>query len=151
MNFPYTAPFFGSIICLEFTIGKGNPIRENCCSWKAECVKFLLVESGILGFGIRNTAQVIRNPTNDWSLESKFYLQRLKSSTWNPESMAWNPESKTVLDSLTWANEWLTFPGEGCLPFFISWICLQETHLFINRHVYIIRLPTSLWLCRLII
>ena len=117
MNFPYTAPFFGSIICLEFTICKGNPIRENCCSWKVECVKFLLVESGILGFGIRNTAQVIRNPTNDWSLESKFHLQRLKSSTWNPESMAWNPESKTVLDSLTWANEWLTFPREGCLPF----------------------------------
>ena len=27
----------------------------------------LLVESGILGFQIRNTAQGIRNPTNDWN------------------------------------------------------------------------------------
>ena len=48
--------------------------------------KILQVESGILGFGICNTRP------------------RLKSSTWNPESTAWNPESKTVLDSLTWAN-----------------------------------------------
>ena len=31
---------------------------------------FLLVESGIVGFGIRNIAQVIRNPTIDWNLES---------------------------------------------------------------------------------
>ena len=37
------------------------------------CVKFLLVESGILGFGIRNTAQGIQNPTKDWNPESKFY------------------------------------------------------------------------------
>ena len=65
-----------------------------------ESGKFLPMESGILGFGIRNTAQEIRNPTNDWNPESAFYWQILKSSTWNPESIAWNPESKTVLDSL---------------------------------------------------
>ena len=59
-----------------------------------ESTKFLFVESGIL-----NTAQGIRNPTNDWNPESKFHGQRLESSTWNPESTAWNPESKTVLDS----------------------------------------------------
>ena len=47
---------------------------------------FLLVESEILGFGIRNTAQGIRNPTNDWNPESKFHWQKLESSTWNPES-----------------------------------------------------------------
>ena len=28
--------------------------------------KVLFEESGILGFGIRNSAQRIRNPTNDW-------------------------------------------------------------------------------------
>ena len=71
---------------------KGIRILE---SWK-----FLLEESGILGFGIWNTAQGIRNPTNDWNPESKFHWQRLESSSWNPESTAWNPESKTVLDSL---------------------------------------------------
>ena len=44
----------------------------------------LLVESGILGFGIQNTAQGIRNSPNDR----------------NPESTAWDPECKTVLDPL---------------------------------------------------
>ena len=39
-------------------------------------------KSGILGFGIRNTAQGIRNPINDWNPISK------------------NPESKDILDSL---------------------------------------------------
>ena len=38
-----------------------------------ESGKFLLVESGILGFGIRNTAQGIRNPTNVWNPEFKFH------------------------------------------------------------------------------
>ena len=37
------------------------------------------MESGILGFGIRNTAPGIRNPTNDWNLESKFHLQKMGS------------------------------------------------------------------------
>ena len=34
--------------------------------------KLLLVESGILGFGIRKTAERIRNLTSDWNPESKF-------------------------------------------------------------------------------
>ena len=66
--------------------------------------KFLLIKFEILGFGIRNTAQGIRNPTDNWNPESKFYWQILESSTWNPESTRWNPESKTVLDSLLWGN-----------------------------------------------
>ena len=35
--------------------------------------KFLLVKSGILRTGIRNTAHGIRNPTKDWNSESKFH------------------------------------------------------------------------------
>ena len=35
-----------------------------------ESRNFLLVESGILGFGIRNPALRIRNPTKDWNPES---------------------------------------------------------------------------------
>ena len=46
----------------------------------------------MLSFGIQNTAQGIRNPTNDWNPESKFH--------WNPESVECDPESKAVLDSL---------------------------------------------------
>ena len=56
--------------------------------------KFLLMESGIPGFGIRKTAQAIRKPINDWNPES--------SSTdkeWNPVPR--KPKSKTVLHSLT--------------------------------------------------
>ena len=52
------------------------------------------MESGILGYGIRNTVQGFRNPTYDWNPESKSYLQGLESSTSNPESTGWNPESK---------------------------------------------------------
>ena len=37
------------------------------------------MESTILGFGIQNTAKGIRNPTNDWNPESKFYGQILES------------------------------------------------------------------------
>ena len=45
----------------------GNLYSQNPESWK-----FLLVESGILGFGIRNLALGIRNPTKDWNPESEF-------------------------------------------------------------------------------
>ena len=38
-----------------------------------ESEKFLLVETGILGSGIRKTAEGIRNPTYDWNPESKFH------------------------------------------------------------------------------
>ena len=46
--------------------------------------KFVLLKSGTLGFGIRNTAQRIRNPSNDWSPESKFQWQ--EPGTWWLES-----------------------------------------------------------------
>ena len=42
---------------------------RNFCEWNSESEIFLLVGSGNLGFGIRNTAQGVRNPTND--LESE--------------------------------------------------------------------------------
>ena len=89
----------------------------------------LLVESGIQkNFAnceiqdcwlrnLRNTAQGIRIPTNDWNPESKFHSQRLKLSTWNPESNAWNPEFKTILDSL--ASLTLT-------KFFMKWGKVRE-------------------------
>ena len=38
--------------------------------------KTLLVESEILGFGIPNTAQGIRNPTIDWNPESKLHWKK---------------------------------------------------------------------------
>ena len=44
--------------------------------WNLESEKCLLVEYGFLGFEIRNTAQGIRNPTNELSQESKFHWQK---------------------------------------------------------------------------
>ena len=35
--------------------------------------KFLLVKSGTMGFGIRNSTQVIRNSANDKNLECEFH------------------------------------------------------------------------------
>ena len=74
--------------------------------------KIVLVESGILGFGMRNIAQGIQNSTNDWNSgvpESKFHWEKRESSSWNREFTVWNPESGTVLDSLTWADLNVTF------------------------------------------
>ena len=45
-----------------------TPFKE---IWIPESGKSLPLESGILSYGIWNTAQRIRNPTNDWSPESK--------------------------------------------------------------------------------
>ena len=47
--------------------------------------------------GIRNTAEGLRNPTNDWnpsSTDKESWIQYLES---DPEFLAWNPESKTLL------------------------------------------------------
>ena len=52
----------------------------NFCLWNLEAQKIFLLASGILGFGIRNTAQRIRNPSNDWNPESNFYWQRLEDT-----------------------------------------------------------------------
>ena len=55
--------------CLPFAPCKGIRIPESRI--------FLLVESGILGFGIRNPAVRIRNPTKDWNPE--FNLLKIHS------------------------------------------------------------------------
>ena len=45
--------------------GFRNPEVRHFCLWNPKSGKILLAESGIIGFGIRNTAQKIRNPTNN--------------------------------------------------------------------------------------
>ena len=42
-------------------------------------IKDLLLESGILSFGIRNPAQEIHNPPNDWNLEFQFYWKGIQN------------------------------------------------------------------------
>ena len=53
--------------------------------------------SGILGFGIRNTGQGIRNPTSDWNPESS------ASEIQNPR-LSWIP---ALLSVFTWRHGWI--------------------------------------------
>ena len=62
-----------------------------------ESVKFLLVESGILGFGIRNTAQGIRNPTKDWNP-----IQGSSRKDWNQVPGIRNPRCGIQNPRLSW-------------------------------------------------
>ena len=62
-----------------------------------ESAKFLLVESGILGFGIRNTAQGIRNPTKDWNP-----IQVSSRKDWNQVPGIRNPRLGIQNPRLSW-------------------------------------------------
>ena len=76
--------FYTEVIKIDVDASyKGIPIPE--------AQKILLVESGILDFGICNTAQGIRNCT----------IRDSSSTDKNPEPTMWNSESKTVLGFLT--------------------------------------------------
>ena len=67
----------------------------------------LLVEPGILGFGIRKLAQGIRNPANDWNSESKFYRQGIR----NPVPGIRNPQ-RAIYNSKWIANEAVIFQSK---------------------------------------
>ena len=64
------------------------------------------MKSGILVFGIRNTAQGIVNPTNNWNQEPKLHSQRIRNSV--PGFR--NPEFKTFLDSL---KAWFSYAADA--------------------------------------
>ena len=67
-------------------IGIDSEIRDIFCLWFLESAKISLVESRILGFGIWNTAQGIRNPTNDQVPLAKTGIQYLESGIHGVES-----------------------------------------------------------------
>ena len=67
------------------------------------------MRSEIRGFGIRSTAQEIRNPSNDWNLDCNFHGDRISS----PVPGIQNPRS-------------------GILNPRLSWILLHEAKLVIN-------------------
>ena len=60
--------------------------------------------------------------------------------SWNPESTGWNPESKTVMDSLTWADLLATILSLDNVGAFFSLTMTRkpthQTHInaIINRH-----------------
>ena len=53
--------------------GLRHPGNFCLCLGIWEICAFGILEIGILVFGIRNSAQGIRNPTNDWNPESRFH------------------------------------------------------------------------------
>ena len=56
-----------------FTLCKGIRFQNlgNFCLYESGLREKFVLESGILGFGIRNTAQGIRKPTDNWNPKSK--------------------------------------------------------------------------------
>ena len=64
-----------------------------------ECEKFMHVESGLLGFGIQNTAEVLRIPDNNWNPESKFHLKLIRNPVLgvpSPERRIQNPRQSWI-------------------------------------------------------
>ena len=83
--------------------GFRNP--KNFWSWNPQSEKIWIKESGILGFGIRNTARGIQNPANDWNAEYRIQVPLTK--IWNPGTDIGNPgRGIRNLDSLTW-GQWI--------------------------------------------
>ena len=77
-----------------FHPSKGNLDSRIFCYWNTK-------SSNFIGFGIRNTAQGILNPTDD--------KNRAESSTSSPQSKVWNHKFKTVSDSLTWGEIFILY------------------------------------------
>ena len=71
------------------------------CLWNPESRKSLIVKSGILVFGIRNSAHGIWNSANNGNFIQVPLTRAPESSTWNLESTAWSPESNAKFDYLT--------------------------------------------------
>ena len=74
--------------CKVLVIRIRNPENFACGIRNPET--FLLVEYGIVGFGIQNSAQGIRTPLNDWNTypESRFHWYRIR----NPVPAIRNPQ-----------------------------------------------------------
>ena len=88
----------------------GKSVHSEYWKWKSWSL-----ESGI------QVLQGIRNPANEWNLESRFHWQKNPESiTWNPESIAWNPKFKIVLN-------YLTMSGAG----------KRFSYLLIYLHIYL--------------
>ena len=90
------------------------------CLWNPESGNVLLVEFGILGFGIRNTVQGIRNPTDDCNPESKFHWQNPVLGNRNPLLRIQNPQRPCWTfkgkSRVRWGRGW----GRGKLACFLK-------------------------------
>ena len=130
--------------------------------WISKSEKFLLSEFEILGFGIWNSFQRIRNPANVWNLGSKFHLQGIRNPFLVLSKPLWLV--RTVLcrgvgiaqflfnrrlvvapvrntKKLNWSLFWITLLMDGCASKILFWfltmkyICsgLGQTSDFMRR------------------
>ena len=74
MNSDYTSKdislHVGYLSCLDAGLNRDLSIAPCKGIRNPESTNFVLVESGILGFGIQNPALRIQNPAKDWNPES---------------------------------------------------------------------------------
>ena len=117
-----TDVFAGFILACYHDVGIAGPANSlrklaPCKEiWSPESEKFLLVDTRILGFETRKTAQGIWNPTDDRIWYPSPTESGIHYLGTHAESIAWNPESKTVLDCLPWGENtvvWCCSPLQG--------------------------------------
>ena len=110
------AAFMGVICWWLVNSTADRPIERNPNFWIQEN---FYCGIGILGFGIGNTAQGIRNPTNESRIQGPLTKSR------NPAPGIRNPDSKTLLDSFTCGEAELQPTILSLwLPFWLFWWAL---------------------------
>ena len=125
--------------------GFRNP--KNFWSWNPQAGKIWIMESGILGFGIRNTARGIQNPANDWNAEY-YRIQVPLTKIWNPGTGIGNPgRGIRNPDSLTWRQwievnlKYVEFQNYAILKMKVRW--LVSSFFFLVVVIIIIRGSSS--------
>ena len=114
--------------------GFRNP--KNFWSWNPQSRKIWIMESGILGFGIRNTARGIQNPANDWNAEYRIQVPLTK--IWNPGTGIGNPgRGIRNPDSLTWGQwievnlKYVEFQNYAILKMKVRWLVSSFFFFFV--------------------
>ena len=114
--------------------GFRNP--KNFWSWNPQSGKIWIMESGILGFGIRNTARGIQNHANDWNAEYRIQVPLTK--IWNPGTGIGNPgRGIRNPDSLTWGQwievnlKYVDFQNYAILKMKVRWLVSSFFFFFV--------------------
>ena len=114
----------------------GNFLLEESGIWE-----LLLVKKGILGSGMRNPAEGIQNPINNWNLGSRFHWQRIQNPVLgirNPRRGIQNPRRTWIplhvaKNQMLWLETLLPGLKELLLSLPRHKRCFGNTHFLVNR------------------